>query len=413
MNHSYKFRCVNSLVCKNCMMIPLITLIDSSPIKLQYRCKCSSQISLLKDYIKNIHSNSTYQPIRNRYCQSILSHYNKTASGYCICCQEFLCKQCIEKHKLFFSDDHQIRKEKIKGLSQCYHLWNDDHFFCVNCFAIYCPECNSSHNNHYSIQPQIIKVQTMKRTIINVQKLYKSLLEKTFIQAKSQDETLKQSYKECLRKNNLIISLLKILLLNYKLDNDPFSFCLNSNVYRHTKFNLTPSNYKSFPQLNTVSDYITFFNSFQVISNVEHENIPEETMKLKIVVNIDIPHIYVTTILSFIHANFFILGDAKGTLMSYVFHKSSLNCYPNYFYYNAHMDEINLLKYIEYKTFFISCSKDKTIKIWKIVFESTQCWFELISHYKAHRSTPIQAVYLPNDIIISITEKGKIKVWNM
>ena len=123
MNHSYKFRCVNSLVCKNCMMIPLITLIDSSPIKLQYRCKCSSQISLLKDYIKNIHSNSTYQPIRNRYCQSILSHYNKTASGYCICCQEFLCKQCIEKHKLFFSDDHQIRKEKIKGLNQCYHLW--------------------------------------------------------------------------------------------------------------------------------------------------------------------------------------------------------------------------------------------------------------------------------------------------
>ena len=45
----------------------------------------------------------------NFYCEGILSHLNKKASGYCFNCSEYLCKQRIRIHKHISKSEDFLR----------------------------------------------------------------------------------------------------------------------------------------------------------------------------------------------------------------------------------------------------------------------------------------------------------------
>lgn len=332
-----------SLKCAKCNMIPFIIIIPSSPLKISIKCKCLNKKLLLTKYLNDIKTKNSISKTYTHYCQSILSHCYNSSSGFCLFCQEYLCKQCISTHKKYFNNRHRIIKKELYSFCQCFHSWDSPHLFCIDCFKVYCPRCNISHKSHSSLQPITLDIKEIKRTIIRVQNIYKDLLYYTFLEANSKNETLIKSYKSCLKKNSQILHLLKILLFNYIRNDYPYSFVMKENIYRNINFNLNPSNYKKLPNLKTINDYITFFNHFCLT----HPKEPHEVSKVTInTISEEIPNynsIIVTAILTFKLSNFFLLGDSKGNLILYTVLPDYFAFIFGYIYYQAHSDEVTYL----------------------------------------------------------------------
>ena len=59
----------------------------------------------------------------------------------------------------------------------------------------------------------------------------------------------------------------------------------------------------------------------------------------------------------------------------------------------------------------ISCSDDKTIKLWEIIEEQTN-YLNLKQIFKGHTDWILQVISIPNDKIISCSYDGSIRIWS-
>ena len=234
-----------SIICPKCQTIPFLTINPDIPLKVAHLCKCSSQSYILKDYLKYLYlMNKSNHSIN---CQALLSHCDIKSSGYCKKCNEYLCKKCIKIHKVYKRKNHPILKYKYY-YQKCRIVKNKhyEYLYCTQCRLLYCPECDFSHKSHLflmqedikAINPELIKQNLNKE----VKKNFLFLLNNIFYQAKSNNKELIHSYKECIKRNKQIITLLKIILYNYNSsDDNQYSFVIKISLYRNSHFNFTPS----------------------------------------------------------------------------------------------------------------------------------------------------------------------------
>ena len=105
--------------------------------------------------------------------------------------------------------------------------------------------------------------------------------------------------------------------------------------------------------------------------------------------------------------SYYIFGNSEGDLiLTYLPNKIS------YIYNNAHLDKITYLNSSFFNQMFLSCSNDKTVKIWKMHYNGDKEWFTLISSYFC-KSTPQLGLFTEDDYIVCLTKKRYMKVFNM
>ena len=187
-NQNYRNKC--SIICLKCNTIPFLTIIPNLPLKVDHLCQCSSQTYFLKDYLNYLYIMNRTNYSLTFYCQSLLSHSNIRASGYCTRCDEYLCKDCLELHQWVNRSDYLIVKYKYLYQKCIRYEKHYEYNFCINCLKMYCPDCDSSHNYHENFTQNdiyYIKIENINKSILNTQKLYRSLLRNTFEQSKSKN----------------------------------------------------------------------------------------------------------------------------------------------------------------------------------------------------------------------------------
>ena len=72
----------------------------------------------------------------SNHCESILSHYNDKAEGYCIKCKENLCMKCINQHKSNYSKKHSIILYQII-FDNASSNEIKDLYFCFDCYRTF------------------------------------------------------------------------------------------------------------------------------------------------------------------------------------------------------------------------------------------------------------------------------------
>ena len=175
------FEYKQQLLCYNeaCKEIPIIQLISGEEEDIKIRmictnldCKEKKEITLEefneKNKIKNIFLPSTK-------CKRISKHQDKQereSECFCSDCQNFLCKECLNNHNIYFEDEkregkhskfksiNEKKKEdknkliyiEEKNLYYCkYHKKEIIKYHCIECISDYCDKCVEKHKNHRPI----------------------------------------------------------------------------------------------------------------------------------------------------------------------------------------------------------------------------------------------------------------------
>ena len=93
-----------------CSRIPLLYVTKDNTI--QIKCLCPNRIMNLNDYIHQLKISNKTIKTHISYCEEVLSHCNNKSKGYCVLCQKYLCKQCINHHKKLC---HSYSNEEVGG----------------------------------------------------------------------------------------------------------------------------------------------------------------------------------------------------------------------------------------------------------------------------------------------------------
>ena len=122
--------------CIKCSRIPLLKLIITKQIKLSIKCKCSNKRMKIEHYLYRIQQIHKELIKHSNHCESILSHYNDKAEGYCIKCKENLCMKCINQHKSNYSKKHSIILYQII-FDNASSNEIKDLYFCFDCYRTF------------------------------------------------------------------------------------------------------------------------------------------------------------------------------------------------------------------------------------------------------------------------------------
>jgi len=179
------------LICNKCSSQVEIISIDNEEMKITFKClnnkyNHGTQTILINDYLKDIEK--IYSMNKCFICNKQRKKNNKNKFKYCIKCENYICKECINKHNNNYinkdEDGHILLNNKEIKINCFIHSENEIIEYCLDCKKHICLECLKTRehimhrkNNIYEIQPSI-EEKIIHNKIINLLKEEKNKLEK-------------------------------------------------------------------------------------------------------------------------------------------------------------------------------------------------------------------------------------------
>ena len=386
----------NLLFCVKCSNIPFITIIPSITNRVKIKCPCSTKIMLLEDYLHQV--NYSNQSIKEHkiYCEMEITHFDKKAKGFCVQCKEYLCRNCIKKHKTYTLNNHQIILVELDYYTHEYPMISHDknkRYYCFTCKKNFCYLCSFYEHSFHSTMNVLSIVQEnikeIRSSFEKVKKNYKNMLKNTLKNKKLPDmNAVILKNRECIKKNQSIIHLIEIILNNFSFFSE-IQFSLYANLYTNTLFTIHDSHFKQLPRLNKRKDYLRFYSKFSIIkrNNIIAEYSRQYYTKLGLNWKSQV------NCISKINNHTYALGDSEGNILILVLKVQSIFSQTI-----AHSEGIIQLLLIDREKLLSNSSQ--CIKLWKIQF-MTLTYLKTFDIQFSYNST-----LLSNNRFATITNTG-------
>ena len=356
------------LRCPKCYLIPFISIDHSSkqPI-LQFKCLNNHEIN---KPLKELYFESKKYQINSIKCQNC-EEENISKLFYCIKCYGFYCEK--EIHSLKEGHDILIPVSKID--SSCFeknHQNNNIIAYCKTHNKNICYFCKiEEHKNHEIEELKYLKENEMdiiKNNIKNIEENYNLFSKEvnSFISyLKQLIEEITIEFNLFKENNELEIKLSKDLINIYELKKKEFN--LNYQIIQNVKNISFNGNINFEYNLNNVNEIInnlfSQFNSYLI--EIKNSNISQKYSKIKKkkymlenINSIESHNNWVTSVSVFPLGNIVSVSKDQSIIIYDINFKISQKIE------NAHYDGIS---YVDIKddNNFITCSFDKSIKLWK------------------------------------------------
>ena len=402
--------------------------------------QCKELINFLKD---------------NQYKYPICQKHNKPTNVYCKECKIHLCNDCLNLFHNFYFKEHKISNQpdlSNKNKLCDKHKDKSINYICEDCKKGICNEClNEEHNDHNYIEIENVLKKTFNSVKFSDYSIYKDYLDGREVEMRDniniecqknlkiidkiiEDlKKIKQQYIEKIEEFYIFVSDLSIIfkLLYYyyyislnsnDIEKNPILINFNNNIK-----NKTPENNNNNNLNRKVIKFINLFvkinqRSFsleKIKQNINDFSKGEECLecKLSYVCFDDNERFYlekkekINSIVELLNEEI-----AIGTESGIIYNYSMIYPYKKIHSFKSHDESINCLITNIFSEFeyLISCSNDKTIKIYKR--ENDQNIF--IKTLKGHKGiiTTMISVSINNNsdvYIISGSGDFNIKIWSM
>ena len=286
--YNYDFIFKGNLACKKCHTHYLLELLKyEKDILLRKYCFCSESTSQINNNLK-MELMKDFNYGENYKCKCIPEMgYNiderKTISQYCNDCNEYLCKDCVNKHNhtnlispnLFLINCKLHPKQKLVG-------------FCRKCIKPLCQECTNDFHKYHDIR------YTKQLNKFIIEKYQKNLLKaisecKELIKMKY-DHDMEINISNLASSQNLsvigfedkqIIITLEILqamldLYTYHYNNNSLNYQLITNILKHINFEII-----RLPDKRNISEDSSSKNKYFNSNNINNKYINDTINKNK------------------------------------------------------------------------------------------------------------------------------------
>ena len=387
------------IFCDKCRSMHLFNLyIDNKTIYIKLTCKCyKNKVILFDDYLKSLQNKELIEP----YCDINIEHNNTTSIYFCKECNKHYCTLCMNNHS-FFLPFHTISEINT---NPPYDKENSGEYYCKDCAIYYTNKENDSHFLHNVISLQCIDKKVIE--LSNNIELSKFHLNKTIKQVKdnlienlqSEISNIEKNYDNCIKRNNKMLSLLKVLVDTYYCYHNK-DINLFENIINHEQFNYTISLTSSMQISEQIKEMNTFLDSYTII------DIP---IKNSILINDDVIKYNISgfsnqTETSFLVVNQKLIVTANGNLYFYLikngFHKyvSDFCISKDWIIDMTNFYEDKIICATSKEIFIVDCQSDTTLNV-------------VLSFTAAHTQKINKVIPISKDIIASCS--NEIKLWNV
>ena len=399
------------LRCPECYLIPFISINHSQrQSMLQFKCFNNHEIN---KPLKELYFESKKYQINSIKC---LNCNEKDISKlfYCIKCFGFYCER--ENHSL--KEEHDILIPVSKLDSCCFeknHQINNVTAYCKTHNKNICHYCTQDkHRKDNIIIIEFLKENEIETIKSNIQKFEENFNELSnrvnsiFSSLKRIIEEIKNEFNLFKENNELEIKLLKDLINIYELKKNccDLNFQIIQNV-KNISFN---GNINFEYNLNNVNEIInnlfSQFNSYLI--EIKNSNISQKYSKnkkkkymLENINSIESHNNWVTSVSVFPLGNIVSVSKDQSIIIYDINFKISQKIE------NAHYDGIS---YVDIKddNNFITCSFDKSIKLWK---KNKNQFINYKTLSNAHNDAISKVIYCSNGNFISCSWDNTIKIW--
>ncbi len=423
------FKIVDIKRCFDCNKIPLIEFIEKNDkCFIKYNCedRHKGEVSL-EEYLKN--DKYSLKTLNCGECKKKQENdfylYN-----YCITCKKVLCHNCLKFH---LEKQHQtINLSRYDTF--CLEHNNTYDNYCNKCKKNICSLCLNEHNGHqidslskYLSSENIKNFDNKINEVINkIEKIKKEIIEKL----SNEINLIQNTYLNYVNNMNMKFSLINNLIDTYycekKLNNcnyeifenlknidkikfkcPDFSNCVN--IFEKYKngviqiYNLIKS--QTLDNHKETVNQIILLKDGRIASSSDDKSIliyNKEMDKVELTINLD------DKVYNIMQSNDgYIFATLESGSIS-IIKLDSLNSYQLIESVKEHQDSVN--KIIQIKDGrFISCSNDKTIKIWEFLNE------KLILNKTLNEDNEINSIieYKENEIISTPYGEGSIIFWDI
>ncbi len=457
---SSTYKIENIKRCLECNKIPLIEINEKDNIfYINYFCENGHKGEITLDkFLKN--QKNTLNKIPCAGCNKKQEN-NFLIFYYCITCKQILCNNCFIKHSL--NQDQIILLSRYD--STCFEHNQSFSYYCKICKKNICMLCLNNHKNHNVIllSDEILSddyLEKLKNKIKNLDSLKKyknEIIEELQKKIKLIEEVYSKYEKNYNLQNSLVNNLIDSYIFEKKLNNYNFEvvqnlkniekirlpfpdFSLCKNIFEKTEtfisfYKKDENNVKK--QENKISfskDNFQNKNKFQILESkilnklVKHKSAVNHIILLEdgriasssndntiLIYNKDNNKIelkienkeYIFYIIQAVNG-YIIASETTGSILIYKL--TSLTSYELIQKIKAHNGYVRKTIEIEDRRL-ISCSDDKTIKIWK--FNNNQ--YILENTLNQYNKTEINSVIEINDDTIVSTPFGigSVVFWNI
>ena len=412
--------------CYKTLLIELIKKNDEYFIK--YNCENGHKGEVsLEEYLKN--DKYSFKKLNCGECNKKQENYFYLYN-YCITCQKILCHNCLINHSV---KQHQTNNfSKYDSICSIHNNTYDN--YCNNCKKNICMLCLKEHNDHqiYSLSKYLSSenVENFDNKINEVKNEIEKIKKEIIEELSKELDLIKHIYLNYVKNMNMKFSLINNLIDTYnfekKLNNYNYEIIENLKKIEKIKF--------KFPDF---SDCQNIFDKYKngVIQNLnsnksqtleKHTNIVNQIILLKdgriasssddksiLIYNKEMDKDELTIklddkVLNIMQSNDgYIFASLESGSIS-IIKLNTLNSYQLIQSVKEHQESVN--KIIQIKDGrFISCSNDKTIKIWEFSNE------KLILNKTLNEDNEINSIieYKENEIISTPYGNGSIIFWDI
>ena len=453
-NNPLYFSCTH-IFCPFCYMVEIATAIkyiefDKAQGVITCTCNiCKSGKSIFKckEFINFLKDNQYKYPI----CQK----HNKPTNVYCKECKIHLCNDCLNLFHNFYFKEHRItnqpdlsNKNKLcdKHKDKCIN------YICEDCKNGICNECLSEeHMNHNYIEIENILKKTFNSVKFSDYSIFKDYLDGREVEMRDNiniecqknlkiiDKIIedlkktKQQYIEKIEEFYIFISdLSKIFKLLYyyyyislnsnDIEKNPILINFNNNLKNKTPENNNNKNLNR-KIIKFLNLYVKInersFSLEKIYQYINYFSLGEECLQCKIsYVNFDDKERFYLEKKEKINSIVELLNEeiAIGTESGLIYNYSMIYPYKKITSFKSHEESINCLNKCIFNEFeyLISCSNDKTIKIYKRE-KNQNIFIKTLKGHKGIITTMISISINNNNDVYIISGSGdfNIKIWSM
>ena len=439
--------------CNKCYKIPLIELIKKyNKYFIKYKCENghSDEINL-EDFLKN--NKNSINKIDCFDCKKKQENENEFLNFfYCVTCKQILCGKCIINHRIEFHQSFLLSKYD----STCLEHNQSFSYYCKDCNKNICILCSKDHKIHHQISLSEILIydKNLKEIKNKVQEIYKlknikdGIIEELNPNIEKDKKIIKiieDIYSRYENNMNLLYSLYNNLEKTYiyeiQLNNYNYEIIENFKSIEKLKFPFDEP-FPSFSACNNIYDkseiFINYYKlKFSSLDNCKsktlnyHSDVVNQIILLKdgriasssndksiiiynqedFSVQLQIKN-FDSEVLNIMQgSNDYIFASLYSGNISF-FKLNPNNSNLNIQNIKAHKDIVR--KIIELKDGrYVSCSQDKTIKIWKFI-NNNLILDRIINVDSLEIGVSSIEQVNENEIISTpINENGSIMFWNI